>query len=969
VAREPSTHDEESTQYLAPTDASAGAQPYAREPGAPNESTPLPVGATLGRYRIQGVLGQGGMGTVYAAHDPVLDRKVALKVMRSHGRHEKFAEARDRMHREAQALAHLTHPNVVTIFDVTVLDGQLVLAMELVEGPTLRGWLDDAPRTHAEIFAMFAEVGEGLAAAHDADIIHRDFKPSNVLIDPQGRPRVADFGLARFGTVGASTKSVQSQAEATISVVDGRMTATGTVVGTLLYMAPEQRMGEALDRRCDLFAFCVALYMALYGQRPFDAQTDVELLRAQVEGAIVAPPRSSPVPRAVFDVLRRGLAKDPNQRPETMRELLGALSRALGQTRRRRATALAVGGVLALGGLFLLVSGPATEAPCARDSSALGSAWDSERRASVASAFAGSTEPYAAAAWSRIEPRLDAYAGAWLDQHQAACRTRLGLTPRPSADGEPMVACLERRRRELDALTEVLTTASPEIVQHAVAAVSELAPSEGCDVSASPGTRSPESTELEPQVLALQSRMASVEARLAAGSYAEGLAEAEVLVEQARALGHEPSRAESLFLLGTLQGRAGRHDEAVATLESAAHLASSEAYDRLTARVTVELVYLLGQQLKRYEEALEWARHAEAAIHRIGDPPELLGRLMGVRGNAMEGLGRYPEAEQDYEQSLVRLREVDPESAQVARAINNLGNVRFREGRVAEAGEAFEQAHQAWERALGPEHPDAVMPLNNLASVKITLGDLEAGQRLLEQVLTNWERALGPEHFRLALPLNNLGVLARDLGDFDAAIAYDRRAMAIRRKAFGSDHIEVAQSLGGIGLSMMFLGRCAEAIPYFREATEIYERLLGPDHVFLAQVLSNYALCQVELADKEAALPLVERGLAIRTKVLGPESPEVRASLHPMGVVLLKLGRTEQSIATLERALRLKAGEGEEIDDSDIRFDLAKALAQAGRDEALVVSTARRAREDYLALGAKARADDIDAWLAARASH
>jgi tetratricopeptide (TPR) repeat protein len=176
----------------------------------------------------------------------------------------------------------------------------------------------------------------------------------------------------------------------------------------------------------------------------------------------------------------------------------------------------------------------------------------------------------------------------------------------------------------------------------------------------------------------------------------------------------------------------------------------------------------------------------------------------------------------------------------------------------------------------------------------------------------------------------------------------------------------VAQSLGGIGLSMMSLGRCAEAVGHFREATEIYERLLGPDHIYLAQTLSNYALCQVELPDEEAALPLVERGLAIRIAVHGPESPEVRSSLHPLGVVQLKLGRPEQAIETLERALRLEPGEGEELDDADIRFDLARALAQAGRDETLVVAAARRAREDYVAVGAEARADEVDAWLGGR---
>ncbi|MCX4241169.1 serine/threonine-protein kinase [Paraliomyxa miuraensis] len=952
MEREPSTDDEE-TKFQGPADP----------PSVGSEDVPFPAGVVLGRYQIHGVLGRGGMGLVHAAHDPVLDRKVALKVLRGHDGSSRLDDARDRMRREAQALAHLSHPNVVTIFDVTVVEGQLVLAMELIEGPTLREWLDDRPRPWPEILAMFAQAGAGLAAAHAADIVHRDFKPSNVLIDPLGRPRVADFGLARFGTIAPSTKLVQSSAERSISIVDERMTATGTVLGTPLYMAPEQRMGEAVDQRCDLFAFCVALYMALYDQRPFEGPTDVELLRAQIHDELVAPPRSSRIPRAVFAVLRRGLASKPGERYETMDALLRALSRAAGQTRRRTTATLAAGGVLALGAL-LFASAPAAEPPCPRDPSVLGAAWDAERRASVAAAFASSTEPYAAAAWSRLEPRLDAQVDAWLDTRQEACRTGLGLTSRPSADGDRMMACLERRRQELDALTEVLATARPEVVQHAVAAVSELVPAEGCTTVAEGGALVPEDPELVQQVLAFQSSMAGVEAELAAGSYAQALVEAERLAERAQALGHEPTLADALFVLGTLQGRVGRHDQGVATLESAAHLASSVGHDRLSARVAIELVYLLGQQLKRYEDALEWVRHAEAATQRIGDPPEMLGRLLGARGNVQEGLGHYPEAEQDYQQSLELLRQVDPESAQVARAINNLGNVRFRDGRISEAGEAFEQAHRAWARALGPEHPDVVMPLNNLASVRLMLDDREEGKRLLEQVLANWERSLGPDHFRLALPHHNLAVLARNVADYDTAIDHDRRAMEIRRKAFGSDHIEVAQSLSAIGKSMRYLGRCAEAVSYFREAVEIQERLLGPEHVSLAPVLNDYARCQVELPDQQAALPLVERSLAIHTAVYGTDSSEVRTSLYPMGLVQRTLGRTEEAIETLEHALRLSAGEGEQIDDGHIRFELAKALAQGGREEALVLATARQAREDYLAAGDEERANEVEAWLA-----
>src|SRR5215470_6274154 len=231
----------------------------------------LERGTRFGRYEVLRHAGAGGMGDVYAAYDPELERNVALKLLRPGTAGARAAELK----REAQALARLAHANVVAVHDVGTSDGQVYVAMELVEGPTLRAWLAEKPRTAVEILAVFDAAGQGLSAAHGAGLVHRDFKPENVLLGADGRARVTDFGLA---------------------VAAG---AAGELAGSVPYMAPEQLQGEAVDARADQFAFAVALYEALYGERPFAGSTggDVTpteaLLLEVLEGRVrPAPPRA-----------------------------------------------------------------------------------------------------------------------------------------------------------------------------------------------------------------------------------------------------------------------------------------------------------------------------------------------------------------------------------------------------------------------------------------------------------------------------------------------------------------------------------------------------------------------------------------------------------------------------------------------------------------------------------------------------
>ncbi len=307
---------------------SAGAEP------ATSTAVEMVRGDTVGRYALVEMIGRGAMGRVYAAHDPQLDRKVALKIVRS----DRFAQAttRARLSREARAMAKVTHPGVVTVYDAGELADGVFIAMELVEGSTLAHWLATEPRDWREVVRMFIAIGHGLAAAHAAGIVHRDFKPENVLVDHQGRAAVTDFGLA--------ASEIVADDEAGI----------GGLQGTPRYMSPEQFAGRNIDARTDQFSFAIALYEALYRNAPFAGSSVRELSAAVLGGNLRPRPDETSVPLAVHRVLLRALQTDPAARFPSMVELLDALATATHPDRRRRVVlALGLTVVLIVGGVVL----------------------------------------------------------------------------------------------------------------------------------------------------------------------------------------------------------------------------------------------------------------------------------------------------------------------------------------------------------------------------------------------------------------------------------------------------------------------------------------------------------------------------------------------------------------------------------------------------------------------------------------
>ncbi|WP_375768939.1 serine/threonine protein kinase [Archangium gephyra] len=285
----------------------------------PSTNAPVREPGQLGRFAVVRKLGEGGMGAVFMGHDALLDRRVALKLL-----HPDMV-AREWLLREAQALARLAHPNVVAVHEVSEHEGQVFVAMELVEGQTLREWLAAGKRTVPQVLAMLVQAGRGLAAAHEAGLVHRDFKPDNVLVGRDGRARVVDFGIAAL-----ATRHEEDPLPGTApSVLARQLTHRGTLMGTPAYMAPEQFQGERATPASDQFAFCVTLYTAVYGEPPFAGEELASLSRSVLSGQLRPPPARPGTPAWLAPLLRRGLSREPSERFPSMAALITALEEHL----------------------------------------------------------------------------------------------------------------------------------------------------------------------------------------------------------------------------------------------------------------------------------------------------------------------------------------------------------------------------------------------------------------------------------------------------------------------------------------------------------------------------------------------------------------------------------------------------------------------------------------------------------------
>ena len=895
--------------------------------------TPPPAatgrGELIGRYLVLGTLGAGGMGIVYSAYDPELDRKVAIKLLAAQGQEG----ARVRMLREAQAMAQLDHPNVVRIYDVGTRDEQVFIAMEHVDGGTAKEWLEQ-PRPWREIVRVFEDVARGLAAAHAAGLVHRDVKPSNILLGKDGRARVTDFGVVRRADGPDEPPAANVPDDAAVSAAGGALatplTQAGTVVGTPFYMAPEQLAGDPADARTDQYAFCVSLYEALYGTHPYPKLPDGER-----DTRLAEPPADSPVPGRIYRVLARGLAEARDQRFPSMAALLEALERDPAAARWRwlaRGAAVAVAGAAVLG---VAHARHHERLVCQGADQQLAGAWDPARRAAVATSFQATGAPYAADALAGVDRALDAYAGAWVAMRTDACQATRVRGEQSEELMDLRMACLDRRLVELRAQTALFAHADTEIVEHAVAAAQALPPLAACADRAA--LEAPVPLPVDPaaraKIAAVRAKVADARAQFDAGKYKDALATATAAAAAARATGYRPAEAEALTLLSNIQGHQDDAKGADATATEAILAADAGHEDALAAQAWTQRVWDVGYGEAHFPEAHELARFARAAIERAGDDPRYLATYDGILGNVLDMEGKYADAVASYKRELaLREKALGPEHPDVAATLAAMGNALFDEGKYDEALAAHRRALAIREKVLGKSHPELAQSLEGLGICDLAMGKPADALPYLQRALAIRETALGKDNPAVATSLNNIGSALVDLHRYDEALAAQQRALAIRTAAFGPKHPRVATSLNNVGDVLLAMKRLPEALDYYQRALAMFESTLGPKHPNLAYPLTS------------------------------------------IGEVELGLHAPDKAIAPLSRAVALReANQGDPSELAESRFALARALWDAAhggtraRDRARARQLAGQAKDAVAALGdaGKEPLAEIAAWQAA----
>jgi serine/threonine protein kinase len=1014
----------------------------------------LEPGDYVDRYRILEVVGTGGIGVVYAAADEALGRKIAIKLLRPSPRGSaKFERRRMRLIREAQALARLSHPNVVPIYQVGMFEDRVFLAMEFVEGLTMRRWLRRSQRSWEEILDKYVQAGRGLAAAHAADIVHRDFKPENVLVGHDGRVRVLDFGLAtpvpdaiatgRYPTI--EEQQLQLERTGRIRIDEGRprtrpptgpnpltdsaaalITAHGKVMGTPAYMSPEQSRGEPIDARADQYSFCVALWEALYGERPHGPLSATAKLRAHRR----VPERAAEVPQTILRALERGLSLEPADRFPDMLSLLAVLERRPSQWRR---WAL-LGGIPLVAGLAIVVGvvAPSMAEPCPRDETELDGIWDSQVRVRAHQQLTATDRPYADATWDAIEQELDRWTGRWFDTRVEACEATKVRNEQSPMLLDMRMACLDRQADALRAVTESL--ASDPIVddvdarlEAALAAVLNLPDPSRCGRTTLAGSVLVGDTQFDGPLEQQRSQLARARGMLDLAKHDEARAIVdEVLSELGLSsrpgdradLRSDPATAqvaaEAKLLRGRIFAAAGQLPEAYAELRGAVFAAQTAGHDEVTVEACAALVDLLQTEAK-LDDAEDWAALGRATLARFGGDAHLEAELRFATARLARERGDYQAALSDQERVLELREQLHGAShVEVAKILSELVVTKERLGRYEEAELDIDRALTILNSELGFSHPERGLALSRQASLQHARGDDREALSNYFDVLAIFELAYGDRHPHMAMTLNSIALSHYTLGEHEEALQALQAAHAILVELYGAEHPQSAAALRSIGTILHELGRDDEALEHFAQAEQIIGKTLGiahvdnafvrfnrasvyvaqgrydealaeyrkahaiwlasvdPDNQVLSLVLGSIAKVEHLRGETEAALVLQREALAHREAALGEDHPDLALHLTWIGVGLVELHRHAEAHAPLERAIVLLEDSGRREPEllGTARLALAEAVWNSTDDKSRqprARELARKAIEDFEQLGGRpsglAELDRAKIWL------
>jgi eukaryotic-like serine/threonine-protein kinase len=870
----------------------------------------LPPGTAVGRYIVRDFIGSGGMGAVYAAHDHSLDRHVALKLVHEARR---TPAGHERLVREARALARLSHPNVVAVYEIGSHEDELFVAMELVEGSSLREWLD-TPRSWREIVSVFRRAGDGLAAAHDAGIIHRDVKPENLLIDRRGAVWVGDFGLAMIRTDAQPVAETATGAPA-LRAREG-LTATGAVVGTPAYMAPEQLAGaSAIDARADQFAFCVALYEALHGERPFAGTCETELAASIAEGRVVAPQRPRKVPSWLDRAILRGLAAQPEARYPSMHALLAAIGRD------PRATALrwSIAGIAlaAVAGVGVGISrmAPDPDPPCRDAEQHLLGVWDPMRQVAIEHAFLASGAPARFDTWLQVKRVLDDKTRALTAMRTEACEATQVRGEQSPAILDLRMECLDTHLAELRALTDLFLAADAKTVGTAARASRDLDGPEACANTAALRDRGRAATD--PLAADRRDRLARLRALVLAGKDAAALELGSALATDATRAGDQVVEATTQALIGRTLFRQRDLPGAEAALYRAIASGQAAHDHRVAAETWINLVVLATDRV-RYEDA-----HKNAV----------------VAGGALKQLGGDRVLE--------------------ARLAESLGVLAQREGKLAEARTELSRAVALLEQQFGRDHYRTATPLQRLAGIARSAGAADEAVTLSRRARAGLEKELGPDAPDvLTLRVAETGALV-DAGRNDEALALIQATLASAERSRLTDRRLIAMLHTNTAIVYRVKGRNLDARTELERAISIHIETSGAETLEVAKARFDLAIVLLELKRTDDALAELARALAIQEKLLGPDHPALAMALGLTGSVRVMNGDPARGLAPLERAVALRTRASQPC-DPNICYWLARALVATGGDRARARTLRTEAHAAFVAAGSPGAIADLD---------
>jgi predicted Ser/Thr protein kinase len=768
-------------------------------------------GGTMGRFVILGVLGSGGMGIVLSAFDPELDRKVAIKVLHTGGA---GVESRAYLQREAQAMAKLSHPNAVQIYEVGRSADHLFIAMELVEGTTLKAWLAEEKRTWREVLAMFVAAGHGLVAAHEAGLVHRDFKPENVLIGKDGRPRVSDFGLAESG--------------------GGDPDVIG---GTPIFMAPEQWEHADLDARTDQFAWCVALWLALFGQTPFEGYTPAEMKAAVVAGrrrARTGEAAERDVPGWLVSIIDRGLAVDPEARWPSLAALLTEIDRRA--SARRRAW-LAAGGVALViasgGGAITAMNLRSTERdPCPLPTARVEAVWGGARQASLRAHLEKIDPQNGAARYTAAAAAFDRAAPAWRDMQLATCRASKVENRQSDTIFDARMTCLDTWLAGLGGAVAGLEGATDaDSLEGAIKGIGGIAPLERCaDVDALlAAERLPDDPAARAEARAIMIDASAVNDDRRAGKIDGLAARADAVVARARTLGHPATLSKALAVQWRLLVTSGDISGGLAVLRELTEVAARGGDDTEAANTWALMGRLTAQFMGQPDEARVMMLAARAAAARAGDPPLLRAEVIANEADVLSAAGDAAGAAADLDiaRSLLIAAGADqpgsPVAPRLAGLLQSVGEAHWFAKRHDEAIAAHREAIAIFDRAYGPDTVEAAGVYLDLAQVLRDARRLPDAMSAVEQSLRVRSRR-DPGGGDVAIALSVKASILSAQARHDEAVAAARRAVEIAMATMPPEDGQLITLRATLAEALADAGKEAEALALLDEIVAAAER-------------------------------------------------------------------------------------------------------------------------------------------------